>query len=241
MAYAACNSRWILGQLVYYDSAYPHRWVDAEGPSVRKCILSDGLYPVDNTTGNIANGVVTVTSGGEGDDSLKPGEAGVLLATTAAGAEDGPTFQVAGEAFKFLSTNQIYFGGQIQYSSITESELMFGLCITDATMVAGISDGVYFNKLDGATTVTLEVEKDSTATASATLATMVANTYVWYEFYWSGTVLTAYIDGVATLTATLTNLPADEYLTPSVAVIYGTTAAMTAKIRNWRCIQLESA
>jgi len=240
MAYAATNSRNVLGQLVFYDATKDYRWLDAQGPNVRKALLDSGLHPVDNTTGDVAWGVVTATSAGTGTSSLKPGEAGALLVTTSANESDGINFQVAGEAFKFSSSNQLYFGGQVQFSSVTQSELIFGLCITDTDLVGGMTDGVYFDKADGATAIKLVVEKDSTATTSASVDTMVASTYAWYEMFWDGTSLKAYIDGTLVLTATLTNLPSDEYLTPSLAVINGEAAAMTAKVRNWRCIQVEA-
>lgn len=234
------NSKWVNGQLVYYDARYPQRWIDAVGPGVRKFVPAYGVHPVDDTTGNVTWGVVTATSAGTGTSSLKPDEAGALKVVTSGNESDGISAQVAGEAFKLTSSNQVYFGGQVQLSSVTQSELIFGLCITDTTLVGGMTDGVYFNKDDATTDIDFVVEKNSTATTSALVDTAVANTYSYLEMLWDGTSLKVYVDGVETLTATITNLPSDEYLTPSLAVINGEAAAMTALIRNWRVIQVEA-
>src|SRR6185369_13767992 len=110
--------------------------------------------------------------------------------TTDANEDDGIEMQLAGEAFE-LTTGQAatYFGIRFKADEATQIDILAGLCITDTTLLGGMTDGVYFEKLDGGTGTSFTVEKNSTETQADALATFAADTWTIWEFYWNGTAL----------------------------------------------------
>jgi hypothetical protein len=141
--------------------------------------------------------------------------------TTDAAEDDGITFQMAGESFGF-STSQTatYFGCRLKAGEATQNDWMVGLNITDTTQLGGITDGVYFEKLDGGTGISFTTEKNSTETQTDNLATFAADTYVVLEFYFDGTSVKAMINGTVVATHT-TNICDDELLTPTLEILTG--------------------
>lgn len=156
---------------------------------------------------------------------------GALLITTDANEDDGVTLQRTGEAFGFAATQRMtYFGCRLKASEATQSDFLVGLCITDTTPLGGMTDGVYFEKLDGGTGISFTAEKDSTETQADSLATFAA-AFVILEFYWDGTGIEAFIDGVSVQRHT-TNIPDDELLTPTIQFLAGAATAKTMTV-DW--------
>jgi len=224
--------------LVFWDT-HRMRWLDAFGANVVKYIFDGASLPTDDTTGDPTEFTLTPVEVGAGTStavmSSTAGE-GILI-TTAGNENDGVSLQVKGEAFSLVAGKPAYFGIACTLSSATQSDLFLGLAITDATLLAGITDGVYFECLDGSTDINFVSEKNSTETTTGSaIGTMDTSEHI-YEIYWDGTTLHAYLDGVETA-LTQTNIPDDESLTPSIEVLNGEAAAMTLKVRWLRAIQL---
>lgn len=101
---------------------------------------------------------------------------------------------------------------------------MLGLQITDTTPLA-VTDGVYFLKADGSTTLNLLVTKNSTSTTTAA-ATLVDDTYVTVGFVYNGSdKIDVFVNDVRIATSVTTNLVDDEELTLSFGIQNGEAAA----------------
>lgn len=231
---ANLHAKRLFGNLVYYDRSNQQRWLDAIGSGVTKFVDEFVNTPFDGADTPAAY-TVTLVEGGAGETTLalKGGaDGGTLLITTDAAENDGANIQAKGEAFKPGTTNQVYFGARFKISEATQSDFLVGLCITDTDLLGAMTDGIYFRKIDGSTTMALVLEKDSTETSTSFGTAIAADTWYVLEFLWDGTAVNWWVDGVQQTAPAVTNLPNDEWLTPSVHVLAGTTSAITAEV-DW--------
>jgi len=234
------NSKYVNGNLVFVDAANKQRWLDAVGPNVCK-FMDDFVATPFASADTPANWTVTLveTGGAESTVALADGVGGLLLITTDAFDNDGVNMQVTKEAFKLASGKPCYFGTRLKISEATQSDFLVGLCITDTDLLGAMTDGVYFRKVDGSTSVNFVLEKNSTETTGA-VHTAVADTYVILEFYFDGTNVDAYVDGALQTRLAMTNLPDDEELTPSIHFLTGAAAAITMTVDWIRVLQINS-
>jgi hypothetical protein len=231
---------WVHGHLVYVEkSAHPRRWLDAIGPNVVKVIdrfMNSGLASADAPLG----WTVTLVEAGAGESTItKPDgvDAGILL-TTDANEDDGIGMQLKGEGFKASTACKgLYFYARLQANEATQSDFLVGLCITDTTLLGGMTDGIYFEKLDGGTGISCVTEKDSTETQTDNVGTFAADTDVTLEFFFDGTRVFFFVNGTLVATHT-TNIPDDEELTPSLQFLAGSTTAKTLAWKEVRAIQV---
>ena len=224
--------------LVFWDT-YRMRWLRAIGANVVEYIYNGSSLPTDDTTGDPTEFTLTPVEVGAGTStvvqSVTAGNG--MLFTTAGNENDGVSLQLKGESFKFESDKPLYLGAKMTLSSATESDLLFGMCITDTALLGGMTDGAYFECLDGSTDINFVTEKGSTETTTGTaMGTMDTSAHI-YEIYWDGTTMHAYLDGTETA-LTQTNIPDDEDLTVSIEVLNGDAAAMTLNVHWLRAIQL---
>jgi hypothetical protein len=96
---------------------------------------------------------------------------------------------------------------------------------------------VYFRKVDASTSVAFVTEKDSTETETTGVLTFAADTDYLLEFYFDGTSVEAFVDGVSVATHTA-DIPDNELLTPSIHFLTGDAAAETMQIDWVRAIQI---
>jgi hypothetical protein len=174
----------------------------------------------------------TAVEAGASSSSVALGDAagGVLVVTNDAADDDSTQLQKNGESWKLASGKACYFETRVKFSDATQSDILVGLNITDTTLIPGTTDGVTFRKADGSTAVGFYTEKDSTETATASVHTLVADTYVrlGFAFDGAGTVY-GYVNGVLVATHT-TNIPDDEELTISFAHQNGEAVAKVMTI-----------
>lgn len=184
---------------------------------------------------------VTVVDGGTDGAATQvvTGEAGgVLLCSTDDAENDGINFNLKGEAFKLASSKPLWYEIRLKASEATQSDFMAGLTITDADLLGGITDGVYFRKVDGATAVAFVTEKDSSETATAGVHTFAANTYVKLGLFFDGAgTVYGYVNGVLAATHTLT-IPDDEELTIAHQYLTGATGVDTVSFDFVKCAQI---
>ncbi len=233
------HAKYIAGNLAYWDT-HRQRLVDAIGADVVK-FTDDFVHSPLAAADAPVGWTVTLVEAGAGESTItKPdGIGGTLLITTDANEDDGIEMQLVGESFELTAEQSaVYFGIRFQASEATQNDILAGLCITDSTLLGGMSDGVYFEKLDGGTGTSFTVEKNATETQADALAVFAAATWTIWEFYWDGAILKAYINGVLVATPVLTNLPDDEFLTPSIQVLAGSAAINTLTIDWIRAIQI---
>jgi len=247
MTVAKVHSKWVNGNLVYYQDGQEQRWLDVVGPAVVKVVeeFQFGNYYFTTTSPKTVQGWLnTFVEAGAGDhvEALVDGaDGGVLLITTAGNDNDGVNKQCIGEAFNLSLTNKwpAYFGIRFKVSDATESDWVAGLCITDVTLTsAGTTYGVYFRSADASAVVSAVIEENTTET-TGTVHTMSNNTYYIYEFLFDGTSIDFYVDGVAITQLATTNIPDTEYLTPSFEYLNGAAGVDTVNIDWIRAFQIQ--
>lgn len=233
------SARHIGGNNLLYYSGNRLRIVDAIGPDVIHYF--EDFTHIAVASDALTNWTVTLVEAGAGETTITRPDAsgGALLITTDANEDDGANLQLTtGESFGFASGQLLtYFGIRLKSGEATQNDILVGLCITDTTLLGGMTDGVYFEKLDGGTSWSFVTEKDSTETQADTLGTLVADTYVTLEFCFDGTSIYAFIDGTLVATST-TNIPNDELLTPSIHFLTGNAAIETLTIDWIRVVQV---
>ena len=101
-----------------------------------------------------------------------------------------------------------------------------GLIITDTTIIDGVTDGIYFRKADGATSIELVIEKDSTET-TVSCGDAADDTFMTLGYYYDpkDRKFHVYKDNVKVGTGLTTNVPDDEELAVSFAIQNGAAAA----------------
>ena len=218
--------------IVYVDTDETQRWVGVVGPMATKFEFDAITYVAD---------MFTVTAVGASTIAQVAGAFGGNAVLTSAAAEnDGVQAQLLGEAFYLVGQYPAYFGCRFKAVDVDQTDLLVGLCITDTTAIAAVSDGAYFRSVDESAVLNFVLEKDSGETSNAA-ATLVDDTWIVAEFYYDGvTSIYAYIDGtlVATVALTDANFPDDEYLTPTLAMLTGEAIANTVTIDWVRAYQI---
>jgi len=176
-----------------------------------------------------ANWTVTETQAGA-TQALTDGDGGLLLITNTAADDDLVSLQKVGESYRFASGKELFFEARLKVSDATQSDVVIGLQITDTTPL-DVSDGVFFIKADGSTSVSLLVEKDGTATTTSSVATMANDTFISLGFYYDGASSIQYsVNGVVKGTSVTTNLPDDEDMTVTIALQNGEAVAKTMTV-----------
>jgi hypothetical protein len=234
------KSRYIRGALAFYDT-HRMRLIDAIGADVVKWELAAQDAQDTGGGGTDPRGYVTtmVEAGAGGNSEVEASdEVGVAWELITDNADnDGINIQLNGEAFKLTSGRDVYFGIELQANDATQSDFLAGLCISDTDLLGGMTDGVYLEKLDGGTGVSTVTEKDSTETQSDDEHVFAADTAVTLEFYWDGSKVHFFINGVEVGTSS-TNVPDDEELTPSIHFLTGEAAVKRMKVHWARAIQI---
>lgn len=225
MPLANTHSMWERGALVFFNKMR-HRWLDAFGENVLKYIDHFTHIPVDDTTTDPTAWTLTPVEAGAGVSTLiqQTDGPGIFRLNAAANENDGAQIQMKGEHYLLDVDHPCYFGARFSVSEATESDALIGLCITDTSLLGGMTDGAFFRTVDAATALTFVTELNSAEEETTVLATIVVDTFYVLEFFWDGiSKIFAYLDGALVATHA-TTLPVDEYLTPSVAYLNGAGA-----------------
>lgn len=232
----------LAGAIVSIDKdAHLRRLIAARGGNVltyEDRFINSGLAAADAPLGWTVT--LTETGGGESTITKPDGVDGGLLFTTDAFENDGISAQLKGESFKLnANCRALYFYAKFRASEATQIDWLIGLCITDTDLLGGLSDGIYFEKLDGGTGVSCVTEKNSTETQTDAIHTFAAATDVEVEFYYDAdeAAVEFFVDGVSKAKHT-TNIVDDEDLTPSVEVLAGDANARTLTLKHLRVIQI---
>lgn len=151
---------------------------------------------------------------------------GILLLTNATGTTDVNQIQLVNETFKLSSGKQFWLKTRFALTAtLANFGGLIGLAITDTTAVAGVSDGIFFRKPTGSSTLSAVLCKNSTETTQS-LGTMVSGTYVTAAMYYDGkSSVECWLDGAKIGTVATTNLCDDEELAITIASVNATTGA----------------
>jgi len=173
--------------------------------------------------------------------AITDGAFGRLLLTTTGADNDGIQLQKVGEAFLPISGKKMWFKTKFQVSDATQSDFLFGIAITDTTAIVaagdGVTDGIFFQKDDASTSVTLYCQKDATTgqTSAASVATMVDATDIELGFEFDGVSKIKYwVDGVHKGTLDITTTPSaflpDTECRVTLAFLTGAAAVKTCNV-----------
>lgn len=128
----------------------------------------------------------TITTTGTGTRALGPGNGGLLLITNSAAGTDANYYQRT-PSFVMVAGKRTFFKARVSVDSATLADIQLGLINTDTTPLDA-TDGIWFRKAAGATTVSVIVRQDAT-TGSATIANVGAladATFVELAFHYDG-------------------------------------------------------
>lgn len=226
--------------VVLTDGLHSWRWLDAWGPNVVK-YFNNFDVPVSGADTPLAATVTLVEAGG-GDTTLTvpATQPGALLITADAAENDGANVQwLTNQWFMFDGRYPTYFGIKFQINDATQTDLLAGVCITDTTLLGGMTDGVYVRKEDASTTMYLVVEEDSVESVTA-IGTVRDATWHVAEWYFDGTTWHGYFDGAPGGTIT-GGYPHEDNLAPSIHFLTGETVANTCYIDWIKIIQVREA
>lgn len=190
--------------------------------------FNDFTTETDITTDNFTftstavNGsTVSITA----DDGVVGGIATFLSSNV---ENDGIQLQLKNETFRYSSTKDLYFETRLSVLDADQTDVVIGLCVTDTTLIVGMTDGIYFNVADGNASINFVLEKDTTATTLDTETDFVDGTvstnYKKLAFWIPAGQNKAYVyvdDKLVKTQTTLTNIPDDENLTVSIAMLTG--------------------
>jgi len=175
-----------------------------------------------------ADWTVTETQAGA-TQALTNGDGGLLLLTNSAADDDLNALQKVGASFAFAAGKKLWFEARFKVSDATQSDFVMGLQGTDTTPL-DTTDGVFFLKADGSTSVSLLVEASSTATTTASVATVADDTFVRLGFWYDGDAAVYYfVNGALGGKSVTTNLPTAD-LRVSFGIQNGEAVAKTMTI-----------
>jgi len=189
-------------------------------------------YFDDFDTYTAAQWTVTETSA-TATQALADGDGGWLLLTNSTEDDSLNALQKVGESFLLTSGKKTFFKTRFKVSDATQSDVVIGLQITDASPL-DVSDGVYFLKTDGAATVDLICRKNATtgSNTETAVATLSDDTFVTLGWYYDGQGSITYsVNGTVagSMDASSSYLP-DTDLTVSFAIQNGAAAAKTMTV-----------
>ena len=235
---ANVHSRRIRGNVAFWDT-HRKRLIDAIGPDVIKYELQPGHLGAAAGASPAGWGetVVEVGTGtSEFIGSTLAGYVGDVI--TAANENDGWSGQLSGHSFELTSDQDLYCGIEFKLNDVTQADWFFGLGITDTAILGGITDRIGFQTLDASTDLKFALEKDSTETLTASLATLADATNIFCEFYWDGSGVEVFVDGASVATPAVTNLPDDVAMRLSLELLTGEAVAQTMNVRQMRVVQI---
>ena len=176
---------------------------------------------------------ITTTEAGTGSatEALADGDGGLLLLTNAAGDNDLDFLQLVKEGFKYEAGKQLAFNIRFKTSDATQTDIVAGLQLTDTTPL-DVTDGVFFLKEDGSTSISFIVEKDSTQSTLTLPNALADDTFMTLGFVFDPKDQKFHVfqDNVLAGTVVNTNAPDDEELTVSFGVQNGEAVAKTMTI-----------
>lgn len=190
------------------------------------------VYDEDFDYFNAADWTITTTEAGAGaaTEALDDADGGVLLITNDDADNDADFFNKVGESWLFETGKKLWFEATVTVGNANETDWIIGLQITDTTPL-DVTDGVFFIKADGDSTVNFIVEKNNTATTTLNVANTVNATAVRLSFYYNGIdAIDIFVDGVQVGSSVVTNLPDDELLTVSFGIQNGEASAQVMRV-----------
>lgn len=154
----------------YVFSAYPFR----TPPRLNEFFTDFNTYN---------SGDWTVTASSSGTVALSDYNGGAITVTTATTNNDIEAIQLKNKSFAFTTGSQVWFSCNVTLTTATTPALMMGLGNSFTALTP--TDGVYFSKAAGSTTMNLVIRAASTST-TLTVGTMADATAYTFSYYFNG-------------------------------------------------------
>ncbi len=227
--------------MVFYDTDYPHRWYEAIGEGVVKYLQDFATIPADDTTGDATEWEGTYIQAGD-VHVITDRAGGALLFTTAGADNDGFTMQlgaVAGENVLLNGSYPVYFGTRLALSAVVQVDLFVGLAVTDTSLSAAVTDGIYFRTVDGGTVLQFVVENTNVEDIVGTID-LVAGAYIELEFLFDGEDVIGYYNGqeLGRVNKSSAAFPDDEEMRLSFEFLTGDNVVLTCTMEYLRMIHI---
>ncbi|HVT27669.1 MAG TPA: hypothetical protein VHE81_06585 [Lacipirellulaceae bacterium] len=174
---------------------------------------------------------------GTGTVALASAANGILTLTNDATDDHNTFLQWGGntgtvlETFRWSASKEMWFKARFKTSDASDSDVVIGLAITD-TSPLDASDGLFFLKSDGSTTINFKAVKNATASTVAA-GTMVSDTYCTVGYHWSkdaGVLEVFFNDVKVGSLSTTTNFPDDEDIAVTLGIQNGAAAAKALSV-----------
>ena len=228
---------------VFYDSVYTNRWYDAIGPDVVKYAQQYATIPSDDSSGDSTEWEHTIVEvGGTTTHVVTDVAGGGLLITGAGNENDGINMQLgaaAGENVKLDASYPLFCSLRFALNDVDQTDMLFGVTVTDTTALGGVTDGMYFRTVDESAVLNFVAEKDSVESIVGA-QTMVDGTTYTAEFLFDGSMVYAYIDGneLGRISSSSPTFPDDEEMRLTLAFLSGEAVANTLTVYEMRMIHL---
>lgn len=228
---------------VFYDSAYVNRWYDAIGPDVAKYLQQFLTIPSDDQTGDATEWELTIVeAGADTTHVITDAAGGALLITCAGNEDDGLNMQLgaaAGENVDLSGTYSLYCALKFAINDVTQTDILFGVTVTDTDAVTAVTDGLFFRSVDASAVLSLVAEKDS-AESVVGVQTMVDGTTYLAEYLFDGSNVYGYVDGtlIGTINVNSPTFPNDELMRLTLHFLSGEAVANTCTVYEMRMIHL---
>ena len=145
------------------------------------------------------------------------------------------------EAFRTKTDCPLYFGVRYKCDEATQSDFILGLAEHDVSVLTNTSHGIYFSKVDGATSIALHVVKDETSDAGTTMGTLSATAWNVDEFLVSSTSLVECWHNNTYMGSVTAGIPSTD-LAVTMAFLAGAATSTYNLFIDWvRCIQINNA
>lgn len=166
-------------------------------------VFTAGDWTITAVDGGTDSGEVTAIADAGG---------GVLTVTTNDADNDNVCLESQGESILLSSTKKFWIKTRFKIEDADDSDVYIGLHSTDTNPFSTApAQRVYFALTEGAATVTLDVDDNSTDAESGTIATLVDDTYVVLAAYYDGRGnIELFADGVKTASMSSVSLPTTE-------------------------------
>jgi hypothetical protein len=127
----------------------------------------------------------TITVVGSSTPALVSGDGGILGITTSASSGDSAFLQKTIPSFTFETTKPAWFACRFKVSTLATTAVI-GLQVIDTTPL-DVTDGIYFLTTTATGAITAICRKNATTgSTSASVGTLVADTYTELAWYWDG-------------------------------------------------------
>lgn len=180
-----------------------------------------------------ADWAVTETQAGA-TQALAAGDGGWLVLTNSATENDLNEVQKTPASFALAAGKKAFWACRFKASDVTQNDLMIGLVnVSTDPFGTAITDGIYFQSLDGVATCDLICRKNATtgSTSKASFATLANDTFVVLTWYYDGAgKLYGGLNGTIIAVLDVASYFPDAALSPIMAIQAGEAGAETMTI-----------